>query len=315
MYKTGFALMLVLLIACHSKKTTTSEEGFSFNSFSEQFKTVPLPYQLSDTALLRNKDTARISADFASFIPDSITSKIFDEGKIRYYAVAKIKGKQNIWYYIVKAISGNKKAALLVTFIKDQFGSVLPFIVPDEDGSTSQVSTIDNTLSISKTTTKRKSDGTVAEGRNVYEYDAQEKKFLLIMTNPLDNSKIAVINPIDTLPHKHKFSGDYIKDKRNFVSIRDDRRNPNQVLAFIHFEKNNGDCTGELKGELLFTSATTAVYRHGGDPCVLNFSFTPGSVTIKEEEGCGSHRGINCVFDDTYQKKKEAKAKPQHKHK
>jgi hypothetical protein len=38
---------------------------------------------------------------------------------------------------------------------------------------------------------------------------------------------------------------------------------------------------------------------------VLEFSFTPKSVTIRELEACGNHRGIKCVFDDTYPRKKE----------
>ena len=76
---------------------------------------------------------------------------------------------------------------------------------------------------------------------------------------------------------------------------------------FIHFDKNNGACTGELKGEAIIKSPTVAEYREGGDPCVLRFTFTTGSVILKEEEGCGSHRGLRCSFDGSFARKKEPK--------
>jgi len=34
-------------------------------------------------------------------------------------------------------------------------------------------------------------------------------------------SKSTIINPIDTLAHKNKYSADYEIDSRNFISIRD----------------------------------------------------------------------------------------------
>jgi hypothetical protein len=52
-----------------------------------------------------------------------------------------------------------------------------------------------------------------------------------------------VINPIDTLQKKNKFSADYVKDKMNIVSIRDDSK-AGRINFFIHFDRNNGDCTG-----------------------------------------------------------------------
>ncbi len=60
----------------------------------------------------------------------------------------------------------------------------------------------------------------------------------------------------------------------------------------------------ELKGEALFKATNVAEYREGGDPCVLRFIFTSSSVTLKEVEGCGSHRGLRCSFDGSLQEKK-----------
>jgi hypothetical protein len=149
---------------------------------------------------------------------------------------------------------------------------------------------------------------TAAEGKDVYEYDAATKQFSLILTDPLNKKAGDVINPIDTLPRKHKFAGDYVRDKKNFISVRDGRY-PNQLLVFVHVDKNQGECTGELKGDLLLTSATTAIYRQGGDPCVMSFRFSSSSVTISEDEGCGSHRGLDCSFNGSFTKKKAAKPK------
>jgi hypothetical protein len=66
-----------------------------------------------------------------------------------------------------------------------------------------------------------------------------------------------------------------------------------------------------MKGEANFTSANSAMYRSSGDPCTLQFGFTSSSVSMKEIQGCGSHRGVDCIFEGTYPKKKEAKRKEQ----
>ncbi|MDP9230442.1 MAG: hypothetical protein M3O67_07205, partial [Bacteroidota bacterium] len=63
----------------------------------------------------------------------------------------------------------------------------------------------------------------------------------------------------------------------------------------------------ELKGEAQFASANTAVYHQGGDPCVLKFTFTSTAVSIKEVEGCGARRGLNCSFNGSFPRKKEHK--------
>jgi hypothetical protein len=209
-------------------------------------------------------------------------------------------------YYFIKAMSGNKKIALLLAFENNQLGGVFPFLIPDNDPSTTQVSSIDRSFSILKNVSQKKPNNVTAEGKEVFEYDTEENKFLLIMANPI-NTAADISNPIDTLPRKSKFAGDYVKDKKNYISIRDGRY-PNQLRVFIHLDKTGG-CTGELKGDLLLTSTSTAIYRQGGDPCVLSFRFSPNAVSIKEDEGCGSHRGVDCVFDGSFPRKKIVKPK------
>jgi hypothetical protein len=313
MYKLGYIFCFLVLLACHSKKTKTetSETGFTYEAFSDLFPAVKLPYQITDTSLLKSKDTTQIkSTEFAGFIADSVKNQIFTKGaKLKYYALAKIEVPKAETYYIVKVVSGSKKAALLISFDRQgKYATGFPFLIPDDDATTSQASSIDKSFTISKNVVQKKDGELKGEGKNVYVYSADTRQFILIMTDLLDESKRDLINPIDTMPKTRKFAGDYIQGKRSLVSIRNGRT-PNQALAFIHVEKNEGECTGELKGEILFTSSTTAIFRQGGDPCILQFNFTTSSVTLKEEEGCGNHRGLDCTLNGIFTKKKEVKAK------
>jgi hypothetical protein len=313
MYKLGFILFCMVLLGCQSKKAgkKTGESEFTYEGFSNLFPAIKLPYQLTDTGLLKSKDTTQIrSSEFAGYIADSIKNQIFAKGtKPKYYALAKIEVPKAETYFIVKAVSGSKKAALLISFDKQgKYATSFPFLVPDDDATTSQSSSIDKSLTISKNILQKKDGELKGEGKNAYVYSADTRQFILIMTDLLDESKRDLINPIDTMPRTRKFSGDYVQGKRNLVSIRNGRT-PNQALAFVHIEKNDGECVGELKGEILFTSANTAIYRQGGDPCILQFNFTSSSVTLKEEEGCGNHRGLDCTLNGNFPKKKEAKTK------
>ena len=304
MYRIGIVLLGLIVWSCKGKK---DEKGFSYESFAELFPPAQASYQISDADLLSNKDTTVIrSADFEKFISDSIKQKLFGKtGKVKYIALARIKAPEKTSYYIVKAINGNKRVALLLPFTNNQFDIAFPFLVPDNDGTTKQVSSIDKSNAITKLISQKKPGGDVAEGKDVYQYVPEAKKFTLLLTSPL-NATREIINPIDTLPRKNKFSGDYIIDKKNFVSIRDGR-NATELLLFIHIEK--GECSGEIKGSLLMTSSTKGVYRQGGDPCQLSFQFAGNTVSVKEDGGCGSRRGLDCSFDGSYKKKKEAKPK------
>jgi hypothetical protein len=309
MFRIGFVLCLVVL-SCKGKKSVGKEgKEFSYEKFSELFRPVSLPYQLTDTGLINNRDTTAIrSPEFAQFISDSAKAKIFGKGaRIKYIALGSIKLSSQHNLYLVKGSSGSRRAALLFAFEKDQFAALFPFLVPDSDPSTSQASIIDRS-SITKNIVRKQPRNVTEEGKDVYAYDPEARQFSLVLTNPLGGYS-EIINPIDTLPRTRKFTGDYAIDKKNFISIRDGRT-PNQLLVFMHLEKNEGDCTGELKGDLLLTSTTTAIYRQGGDPCVLSFRFTNSAVVVKEDEGCGSHRGLDCSFDGIYNRKKQQKQKP-----
>jgi hypothetical protein len=306
MYRLGFVLFCCVVWSCSDRKNETK---FTYQGFSKLFSTASLPYQLTDAGLAKTKDTTVIrAAEFAKLIPDSVKNKIFSKSsKIKYSPLAKIQAGSET-YFLVRATGGNKRAALLVVFdAGENAAAVFPFLVPDDDAATSQSASIDKAFTISRNTIRRKNGEIAAEGKNVYVYNSEAKQFTLIMSDLLDEQNADLINPIDTLPRTRKFAGDYIKGKRNIVSIRDGRTS-NQAIAFVHLEKNEGECIGELKGEILFTSSTRAVFRQGGDPCVLEFSFTSSSVSLKEVEGCGNHRGLNCTLEGSFSKKKEPRS-------
>ena len=311
MLRKGLVVLLLAMSAgCGNKeeKEQPEESGYSFEKLSALFKTITPPYQLSDTGFLKNKDTTTLRfREFNSFIPDSIKTKFFGgNAPVRFISMVQMKPDKESSLYLVKAVSGNKKAALLMAFQNNEPQAVLPFLIPDNDPSTHQLSSIDKSFVITRYISQRKTGNALREGREVYEYDPSSRSFSFILHNPLNIENTEVFNPIDTLPRKHKYAGDYSKDKKNFISIRDGRYD-NQLQVFMHIEKNKGACTGEINGDLLITSPTTAIYRQGGDPCVLSFRFTSTSVTVKEDEGCGAHRGIDCVFDGIYPRKKQVK--------
>jgi hypothetical protein len=304
--------VFIIIISCkHRKKISLSgEEPVDIKDFIESFEPLSLPYQVVDTAVGKKKtDTLLISHNvFSHLIPDSILNKAFGKGvKPKIYPVGKITSDQGN-YLFLKALSTERKAIMVLCFDKkNKFITGMPVLQPDANPATQQFFVMDKRYTLSKNIIRKNPDGTISDGKNVYVLNEPARSFLLIMTDALDEQTIELINPIDSLSRRNKFSGDYARDKVNLVSIRDNKR-PGRMTFFVHFEKKN-NCTGELKGDASFTSGNTAVFRGSGDPCVLQFTFTSSSVAMKEMEGCGSHRGLDCVFEGTFPKKKEPKKK------
>ncbi|HEV9036965.1 MAG TPA: hypothetical protein VGQ51_10100, partial [Puia sp.] len=85
-------------------------------------------------------------------------------------------------------------------------------------------------------------------------------------------------------------------------------------LFFVHFEKDDGTCKGELKGEAKFVSPGVARYRSYSDPCAIEFTFIPEGVSLKEIGGCGVHRDIRCYFEGYFERRKTAHGPPKTHH-
>lgn len=314
MYKVLLLLLMVfLIVSCKSKKTKLADEDeVEIEGFIEFFPDVALPFQMTDS-LISNKptDSATIGYKiFTQFIPDTIIRNQFGQKtKPMIYPLGKSVVDDYETYLFVKAVTTAKKVGYVVAFDKDnKFVSALP-LVPDKDPATTQSATLDRKYSLTSLRRRKNKDGLFDEERNVYILNADARVFTLILTDQaIPDDEQEIINPIDTFPKKNKFSGDYIKDKRNYISIRDGR-NANELMFFTHFEKSDGECTGELKGTATINGSKSALFRANGNPCVLEFSFQGSSVAMKEVEACGSYRDITCFFDGTYQKKKEPKPK------
>lgn len=272
--------------------------------WAEQFKEVRTPYSLTDTTLLNNKDTVSITS-FLSDELDSTSRIVFGKAAAKYNALGQLRISKTETFLFVKAAAGNKKAAFIVVLHGNKISSVWPFLIPDQDKLSTQVSSIDKSYSIVKTISRKDVNDVMVDRKEVYSYNIAGKKFDLILTDLFDDTNVELLNPIDSFSMKHKFSGDYFLDKRNLVSIRDGY-NLNQLMLFVHLEKNKGQCTGELKGEILVTTNTTAVFR--GDQCVIDLKFSSSGVVLKEKGGCGAERGMDCVFDGTYLIKKKIKS-------
>jgi hypothetical protein len=213
-------------------------------------------------------------------------------------------------YLFIKALTPSKKILYVACLDKDgKFSTGMPLLIREDDSEIRYAASIDNKYAISVSRLRKDGDGRTIFVRIVYVYNA-EGVFTLIMRESNEGKPKSgqIYNPIDTLAHKHKFTGDYIQDKRNFISFRDGKNN-SVIRFFVHFEKDNGNCKGELKGEARFVSSTVARYIANGDPCSLEFNFSDKTVHMKELDGCGNHRDIRCYFEGLYNRHKEANIK------
>jgi hypothetical protein len=303
---------LVVLAGCNDKKkpSLSGEDPVEINDFIDFFPARKVPYQFGDTTLNRKEnDSTVISAKvFTQFIPDSLIIRIFGKGaKVKIYPLGRLKTSESDNFLFVKMVAGEKRMAFVFAFDKkNQLKDGLQLLRYGQYTNALQILNVDKSYTITKTITRRNADGTISDGKDVYGLDKETGKFMLIMTDPLDDRVTEIINPIADGMKKHKLAADYSSSKLNLVSIRDGRK-PDRLSFFVHIDKNDGACTGELKGEAIIKSATVAEYREGGDPCVLRFTFSASSVALKELEGCGSHRGLRCSFDGSFARKKEPK--------
>lgn len=305
-------LLVVAIFSCKDKKVDLSGDApVKPNEFVKAFPTLGLPFSVADTNLSKISDSTIISAAvLQQFVPDSIINVFVNaEKKYVVHPVGRIeKSTEN---YLLATVIQNKKT-LVVAFVFDKKNKFLAAKPVFENYASDGYL---HSLSINKEPTfvisKEKITSDTKQllfSRVGWAYGA-DNMFMVVMNDTNEDIKKSneIINPIDTLPKANKLSGDYVQDKKNFISIRDGKY-PNTYIFFVHFEKKEGTCIGELKGDFKMKDATTAVYNQGGDPCVIDFSFEGNDITLKEKGSCGNRRGMQCFFDDTFTKKKEVKA-------
>ena len=305
-------LFVLLLAACSDNKSSLSGDApVEKEDFINAFPDIKLPKTFYDTGLARIGDTTTISYTvFTQFVPDSSFRGLMGDVKTAFIKpVGKIQSGEEL-YLLAKLVQNRQHSLGVFVFDNDYNYLGGKELVSNKlkDGYTHMVNVNrEPTFIISRE--KITSDNKQFYTRTGYAYN-KDAGFMVVVNDSNEDPREtdSIINPIDTFRRSNKFSGDYLKDKKNFISLRDGR-NANTYLFFIHFEKSNGECTGELKGELVMKDETNGQYTAAGDPCVINFKLSASQVQMKEEGSCGNHRDIKCFFDDKYNKKKEPKPK------
>ncbi len=305
-------LFLTILWSCKDKKTDLSgETPVKFNDLVAVFPKIIPPYAIADSNLIKMADTITIGYKaFLQFFPDSSLIPIIGNSKkITIHPVGIIeKDKER---YLLMNISTSKKSTHTAVFVIDKKNK---YLASKELLGTNHDDEYTHSVSINREPTfliskeKMSKENVIQFSRTGWVYSASSGIFMIVINDSNeDPQKTNIINPIDTLPRKNKFSGDYVQNKRNFISIRDTKK-PNVYQFFIHFEKDEGKCTGELKGEFKMKDNNNAVFSENGDPCVIDFRFEDNEIILKEQGSCGIHRGIKCFFDDTFVKKRELRS-------
>jgi hypothetical protein len=304
-------LLVIIILSCKDEKVNLSGDTLIKPiDFMEAFPVLTLPFTVADSNLAKIGDSTIISAAvLQQFVPDS-TIKILVNTNKKYvvHPVGRIE-KTDENYLLATIIQNKKKLVIALVFDKkNQFlAAKTVFENFENDGYLHALSVNrEPTFVISKE--KISSDTKQLLFSRVGWAYGTDNMFMVVMNDTNEDTKKSneVINPIDTLPKTNKLSGDYVQDKKNYISLRDGKY-PNTYIFFIHFEKREGTCVGELKGEFKMKDATEAVYNQAGDPCVIDFSFEDRNIILKEKGSCGNRRGMQCFFDDTFTKKKEAK--------
>ena len=308
MRKLLLILLSVSFFACKSKPSLSGNDPVNYDEFKAAFTDLELPFTVSDTTINRLVDTATISrAIFRQFVPDTIFSHFGKDTTFKLHAIGKIERDTDEDYFAIHASTKKKAAVYLLAFRRDSFSAAMPLLMSN-NGKEHFSATIDPKLSV-MINKEWNDNGELMYNRTVYAYN-NVGVFTTVVTEtnvpPVLTAK-TVLNPIDTFPRKNKYSGDYVKGPKNFISIRDgDKAGTYQF--FVHFINDGDDpCGGDLRGEMVMTSETTGQYSSSGDPCVIDFTFSKNSIKVKEQGSCGNYRGITCFFDDTYTKKKEPK--------
>ncbi len=306
------AIAVLSILSCKHKKADLSGDApVKVNDFIAVFSPIVLPYSVADSNINAGADTITIGhAVLSQFIPDSVLDQLVNVKKsFSIHPVGRFEKEKEV-YLLFNVTQKEVTQQVVAVFDKqNKYLSAKAILSnePDEDGYT-------HSLSINKeptfTVNKERINAQTKQiqfSRVGWVYNTAGVFMVVVNDTNEDPKKVGVIlNPIDTLPRKNKLSGEYIANKQNFISIRDGK-DANTYLFFIHFEKKEGTCTGELKGTMKIADEKTGIYSEAGDPCIIDFNFEGNDVTLKEQGSCGNRRGMECYFNDTFTKKKKGR--------
>ncbi|HVX51863.1 MAG TPA: hypothetical protein VHB48_17000 [Chitinophagaceae bacterium] len=309
------SIVFVGMLSCKAKQQDLSGNvPVTFKDFRDAFKPLNLPLTIADTNVNNIADSILIGKKvFTQFIPDSALGKFIDSAVTgtKINPIGNIHKDEEEYLLVLIRQKKREKVVVFVLDKKRRYQAALQvFAGKVDDGYTHSV-TINREPTFMISREKADDNGTgMLYTNNGYAYNSGSGIFIKVLddSNEGKSKNLAIINPIDTLPAKNKFSGDYAGDKRNFISVRDGS-NTGKYSFFMHFEKDDGNCTGELKGQMRVHDGNKALYQQSGDPCEIDFTFTGNKIIVKERGNCGNHRGIKCYFDDEWPKKKIKKSK------
>jgi len=307
--------VLCCVMACSEKKTDFSgNTPLKINDFNKIFKTVELPISISDSNLSKLRDTIEIGAKaLGQFVPDSVVENIIPakDQKAILYPLLKIE-KEAEYYLMLNVHRPTKDEIAVVVFSKKNvyldYKIITSFLV-EHKGSRHY----GKSVSINKEPTflveenKMDEENVLVYEKNGWAFTENHFRLIYFDSNKKPESK-NIINPLDTLATNYVYSGDYARDAKNFISLRDFTGVANKYQFFMHFEKKEGTCVGELKGLLNFNK-NQATYTEKGDPCIIHFTISGQIIKIKEDGNCGNHRNMTCYFNDSYDKKRKPKKK------
>jgi len=307
MFRYFFLLLMLFVVACKDKTASlSSDQPVQAVDFFKAFTKLKLPYTIADTSITKIADTTLISYDvLKQFVPDSALQALAVKKplSLKIHPAGKIENENEI--YLLTTITDGKKITLL-TYLFDKKQHYLNHLLllnnQNRDGYVHSVNI--NTEPTFLIVREKTEDNKYNYTKNGYAYSKETKGFMEVIndSNEDERKNSEILNPIDTLAKTYKYSGDYIQDKKNFISVRDGSK-PGNYLFFLHVNKENGACIGELKGVLKMVNETKAVFQQNGDPCVIDFTFEKNRIQVKERGSCGNYRGMTCMFDDSYKKK------------
>ncbi|MBY0348446.1 MAG: hypothetical protein K2W79_09310 [Hydrotalea flava] len=303
-----FILIFIFLVGCQTHPGDLSgTKPVSSSDFFAAFPPIGLPITIADTNINSFADTTVIGIKAMSqFIPDSILNHFHLNKKAIIHPVGSIQKLKEKYILANFSYKNNTILGVFVFNEKNEFLAAKNLVQSKQNDGYVHSVYINKEPTFLISREKYTADKKLLYTRTGWVYN-NGNAFMVAMNdgNEDELKNNTIINPIDTLPEKNKHSGNYAKNSKNFIAIRDGKT-PKLYHFFIHFE-NKDNCNGELKGMMKMVGEDKAVYKEIGEPCSIEFTFKNNEITFKENGKCGNKRGIQCYFDDTYPKQKSHK--------
>ncbi len=309
-------LLAVITFGCKQKKADLSgNEPVKIKDFIGAFTIIESQFSAADSTITRIADSTIIGYKvFTQFIPDSVLTKMQVTQKATLIQpVGRIEKQKEI--YLLATFTHHKKT-ILATFVFDKkykFLAAKQLLANTADDAYNHFISINKEPTFLISREKLSADKQLQFTRVGWVYNNSGNFMVVINDSNEDERKNSVI--INRSIHcRIKINSAAIMHatRKNFISLRD-RKDANSYMFFIHFEKEDGSCTGELKGVLKMKTPTTAIYAEGGDPCVIDFTLKETISPSKNREAAGT-AGVWNVFLMILSLK-EKKPKPREKNK